>query len=390
MTRLLKFDIIHPLPWLVAQQRALPNLSELTLPEYRAWLLSLASNYADFYTYPLNQQRDWVAEEYFLGDPIYTRKVAEWLWGRPRARAAELWYRGVGKLLGRPRYWKEWVVDRYIRHFRPDVLFVRSHPLPSRFWQTYRPETLLVARLSARLPYHWHPNDWDLLFTDQPDFKTFLSLHGVPTVLNDQGFDSRVADRLRPSSQDAGVVFVGGLGTENFLQRTEFFERIATRTAFKWWGYWWSHGDDGRQLADFPALYRTFQGRTSGMEMYQTYHDAAICLNDYVDTANGIGFNQRMFEVMGAGGFLLTRRAPNFGEHFEAGLFATYTDEADCLAKINYYLERPAERRAIADRGQAYVHEHYNYQKIALAFGEIVRTALDRKRTASGQAISAK
>ena len=382
MIRLLKFDIIHPQTWLREQKANLPDLESMSLAAYREWLISLASNYSDFYTHPLNETGEWVAEEFFLLDNDYLRKTAALLYGNLPARTLEYFWRGLGRLTRRRSRWRQFVIDRYIRYFEPDVIFARSQPIPSGFWQRYRATTLLVARLSARLPFNWHPNHFELLYTDQPDFRTFFRLHGVQTILNDQGFDPRVAARLLPGRPSPGVVFVGGLGTKNFRERTLFFERIAQQTPFSWWGYWWDdpHGD--RSFSDFPGLYAGFQGPTSGLAMFQIYHDADICLNDYVDTANGIGFNQRMFEVMGAGGFLLTRQAPNFAEHFGEGLFATYADEADCLRQIDHYLAHPEERAAIAARGQAFVLEKYSYERIALQFGADVKAALAEKRSA--------
>ncbi len=314
MNHLVKFDVIHPSAYLHAKQTAEPRIADMSLEEYRQWLIDLASNYSDFYTYYLNRSGEWAAEEYFFLDEVFTRKVAEHLFGKPKARALELTGRALRRFRGRRTFFRDYVARAYLRARRPDVIFVRSQPQPSAFWQPFRQDALLVARLSARLPKLWHPNDFDLIYTDQPDFQHFFELHGTETILNDQGFDPRIVDRLQQGRPSPGVVFVGGLGTENFLARTEFFERIAARTKFTWWGYWWAYGGDGRELADFPGLERGFRGVTSGLEMYQTYYDADICLNDYVDTANGIGFNQRMFEVMGVGGFLLTRAAPNFGK----------------------------------------------------------------------------
>ena len=377
MKTLIKFDIIHPREWLIGKQNAHPAVQQMDLAEYRQWLIDLYSNYGDFYTYYLNQTGEWDAEEYFLLDDLFTLKVAQHLYGKRRGwamhNAAKIGKRAKRTTWGR---YRNFLVDRYVRSKNPDVIFVRSQPLRSKFWQRYRENTLLVARLSARLPYHWHPNHFDLIYTDQPDFKTFFDLHGTETILNDQGFEPRIVAKLRDGRPSPGVVFCGGLGTQNFLARTEFFERIAQRTKFTWWGYWWGFGGDGRTLADFPGLRGGFNGPTSGLEMYQIYYDADVCLNDYVDTANGIGFNQRMFEVMGAGGFLLTRMAPNFAEQFPKGIFATYADEEDCLKQIDHYLAHPEERAEIAKRGQAYMLEHYSYERIAREFGEDLKARL--------------
>lgn len=380
MKTLIKFDITHPHEWLLKKQAEHPNLAELTLDEYRDWLISLASNYSDFYTHYLNSSGEWQAEEYYLLDHVFTKKVAQELYGRKLGLLLD--YGAKAYLRGRRKptsSWRRYVLNKYVRAKNPDVLFVRSQPLPSAFWKQYRKDTLVVSRLSARLPVGWHPNDWDLIYTDQPDFKTFFDIHGTRTILNDQGFDPRIISRLVPGRPSPGVVFIGGLGTQNFTARTEFFERIAGRTKFTWWGYWWEFGGDGRVLADFPGLKNGFQGSTSGLEMYQIYYDADICLNDYVDTANGIGFNQRMFEVMGAGGFLLTRMAPNFAEHFPPGIFATYEDEEDCLRQIDYYLSRPEERAKIAQKGQEFIVEKYNYERIAKEFSNDLMEELSKR-----------
>ena len=377
MNRLLKFDIIHPTAWLHEKQARHPEIQKMNLAEYRAWLNDLASNYSDFYTHNLNETGEWVAEEYYFLDHVFTQKVAQYFYGNLPGRLAHFAAKVYRKTRGRGSAgWRGYLAKKYIHEFKPDVIFVRSQPQSSKYWRQFAKDSLLVARLSARLPNNWHPNDFDIIYTDQPDFQKFFQLHGVNTIINDQGFDPRVISRLKEGNPSPGVVFCGGLGTQNFLARTEFFERIAQRTKFTWWGYWWDAGGDGRVLKDFPGLAAGFQGPTSGMEMYQTYYDADICLNDYVDTANGIGFNQRMFEVMGAGGFLLTRAAPNFAEHFPEGIFGTYENEEDCLEKIDYYLARPEERAAMAKRGQEFILANYNYERIARDFGEDLKRAL--------------
>ena len=379
MRKLLKYDIIHPATWLEQQKQQNPAVRKMNLREYRDWLNGLRSNYSDFYTYWLNQAGGWEAEEYYLMDPEFTAKAAQQLWGRWGALAVRLWCWPWGRLGRRARNFENTTLAAYARRFGADVVFARSQPRPSAFWRRLVPGALTVARLSARLPRNWHPNDFDLIYTDQPDFKVFFELHGTPTIVNKQGFDERLLAEIRPNPNPAGVVFVGGLGTQNFLQRTEFLEQLAAAISLDWYGYWWQYGGDGRTLTDFPALSAAFRGSTSGLPMFQHYVDAAVCVNDYVDTANGIGYNQRMFEVMGIGGFLLTRQAPNFSKDFPEGIFATYRTLEECLEKIAYYQDHPEERAEIARRGQAFVLENFNYRDIARRFGRDLSEALERE-----------
>ena len=376
--KLIKFDIIHPTEYLDQKKAEWTDLATLSQAAYRDRLIRLRSNYSDFYTYHLNQTGDWEAEEFFLMDDTFLQKTARELFGSSRSARKQL-NRAKNMLRVNNQPWRDYVIRAYLEQQQPDVIFVRSQPLPSAFWKPYRPTTLLVSRLSARLPYAWHPNHWDIVYTDQPDFKKFFELHGVKTIINDQGFDARIAAELVEREKQHEVIFVGGLGTQNFWQRTSFMDAMAPQLPFKWWGYWWQYGGDGRQMADFPALHQTYQGFTSGLEMFQLYKDSKIVLNDYVDTANGIGFNQRMFEVMGCGAFMLTRQAPNFKGLFPNGIFATYTDQKDLLDKVAYYLKHDQEREEIARCAQKFVTQRYDYQDITQRFGQDLKEGLAQK-----------
>ena len=363
--RLLKFDIIHPENYLERKHQEWDDIDQLTSQEYRERLNSLRSNYSDFYTFYLNEM-GWEAEEFYLLDSFYLSKLGKELFG-----LLSPWYKLKSKILQKIRParfgWDKTVIDAYIKRFKPDVIFVRSQPIPSAFWQKYRDQVLLVSRLSARLPKRWHPDDWDIVYTDLKVFKDFFDGHDTKAILNKQGFDPRINDELINRKKQHDLVFVGGMGTQNFLQRTHFFEQIAAQTDFKWWGYWWKYGGNG-SLEDFPNLKKSFQGPTSGLEMYQIYRDSKIVLNDYVDTASGVGFNQRIFEVMGVGGFLLTREAKNFKETFPNDVFDTFTDVENCLSKIEYFLKNPEKRDVFEKKAKNFIHKHYHYREIVEKF----------------------
>ena len=146
------------------------------------------------------------------------------------------------------------------------------------------------------------------------------------------------------------------------------------------WGYWWKYGGDGREMKDFPVLEQSYQGFTSGLEMFQIFKDSKIVINDYVDTANGIGFNQRMFEVMGSGAFMLTRKAPNFDGLFPKNIFATYEDEKDFLDKADYFLKHEKEREEIAENAQKFIVENYDYSNIVRDFSNDLKEGMALKK----------
>jgi hypothetical protein len=362
--------------YLHQKQAEWDDLDNLSRAAYLGRLNHLRSNYSDYYTYHLDDEV-WEAEEYYLLDDVYTEKVARELYGRTR----RLHWLGE-KIKNRIRpvtngRWTRRVVEDYVRAYQPDVLFVRSQVLPSSFWQRFRDQCLLVARLAARQPGNWHPDHFDVLYTDSPVFYDFFQLHDVATYRNDQGFDERVLEDLSENRKMHDVTFVGGLGGTNFGSRTRLMETLAGQVpSFRWWGYWWPSWTDTRPTDDFPNLQRTFQGPTSGLEMFQLYRDSKIVLNDYVNIAGGLGDNQRMYEVLGVGSFMLTRDAPNFEEQFPGRLFGTYRNAEECCEKIEYYLRHAGEREEIATDGQAHVLDHFAYRDIVRDFDHTLRRHL--------------
>ncbi len=88
------------------------------------------------------------------------------------------------------------------------------------------------------------------------------------------------------------------------------------------------------------------------------------------------GLPLRIFDIMGAGGFLLTNYQAELPEIFEIGKdLAAYESQEDLLSQIAYYLEHEDERMEIAANGQKKVRERHSY-KIKLA--EMLKIGLAR------------
>ena len=75
------------------------------------------------------------------------------------------------------------------------------------------------------------------------------------------------------------------------------------------------------------------------------------------------GMPLRMFDTMGAGGFLLTNYQAEIPEYFEIGKdLEVYESQEDLLNKIAYYLEHEDERKEIAKNGQEKVKNEHSYK----------------------------
>jgi len=67
----------------------------------------------------------------------------------------------------------------------------------------------------------------------------------------------------------------------------------------------------------------------------------------------------RVYEIMAAGGFLLTSKRPEIDDLFVDGEdLVTFEDAKDCAEKILEYLDREEERKRIAENGQKKIEKH--------------------------------
>lgn len=74
------------------------------------------------------------------------------------------------------------------------------------------------------------------------------------------------------------------------------------------------------------------------------------------------GIPLRAFDIMGAGGFLLTNYQADFFDYFVAGEdFVYYESDEDMLCKIDYYLNHEEERGRIARNGHDKVKQHHTF-----------------------------
>ena len=75
------------------------------------------------------------------------------------------------------------------------------------------------------------------------------------------------------------------------------------------------------------------------------------------------GIPLRAFDIMGAGGFLLSNYQADFLDLFVPGEdFVYYENKEDLLKKIGYYLNHEEERKAIAGNGHDKVAAKHTYR----------------------------
>ena len=113
-------------------------------------------------------------------------------------------------------------------------------------------------------------------------------------------------------------------------------------------------------------------------EMPLVFHNSRINLNLTCKSIRS-GVPQRIWDIMGGGGFVLTNYQPELEQYFKIGEeIEVFGSLEELEEKCHYYLEHEDERKRIADRGYRLVKEKHNYvnrirDMITMAFGNTER-----------------
>lgn len=104
-----------------------------------------------------------------------------------------------------------------------------------------------------------------------------------------------------------------------------------------------------------------FCGSAFGEEMTRIFSSSRVVFNRSVKN----DINMRVFEAISTGSLLVTN---NLDENGMAGLledgkdYVSYKGPEELLEKVSYYLDNPAERELIAQRGMQTVHKRHTYK----------------------------
>lgn len=257
--------------------------------------------------------------------------------------------------------------------FRPDVIFLVL--MGYEVWT----ETLdLIRSHSPALTINWGTDDsWKF---DQVSrfLAPYLDFHvtthkaalqraealGLKNVLRSQWAtsESRLAVPLPSSACKYDVSFVGQL----YGRRRSWIEGLRAR---------------GIPVAAFG--YGSERGAVGVDEVFEIYRSSRISLNfsdagqKFLGRSRNIPqIKARIFEVTGAGGFLLTQAADDLPDYFRIGEeIDTFADLDELAHKIERYLNRPVVRDRIAHAGQARTCAEHTYQR---RFSDLLREALRR------------
>jgi hypothetical protein len=241
------------------------------------------------------------------------------------------------------------IVLAQIDDFEPDVVYSQDlRMLAARTLNQIRRRGILLAgQIATLLPRKARLRCFDLIVSSFPHYVERLAEQGIDTQYLRLAFDPRVLDVLGNIEPGPDVTFVGSLGRSQWKRSMPLLERAARQLPITFYGF---------QAEEWPAsspIRTRYGGEAWGVDMYRVLASSRLTLNRHTDPAEDHANNMRLYEASGVGTLLVTDAKADLHELFEPDReVVTYSDEAELVERVQYYLEHEDERASIARAGQ--------------------------------------
>jgi len=317
------------------------------------------------------------------------------------------------------------IVLEQVKSYKPDVLWY-DH-LDQNLLKQLRDEVpsirLVLGWVGSAVPNTRIWQDIDLTLSCAPESVERLRKAGARAEHLHHGFDPRINHRLKDCPPGIDLTFVGQIirGTEFHLNRERILEELCSEIDINIL----SPSADVTSLDDIKSLvrllvYNSFRllgrlgfsqetlfgvpkiGRAAlwtekptrpvnpklrpymktgvfGLEMFQVLKSSKTTLNIHADSSPKYASNMRLFEATGVGTCLITDWRPNIGLLFEPDKeVITYRSAEECIEKVKWLMDNPAEREAIAHAGQVRTLKDHTFHNRAVILDEIIRRELKK------------
>lgn len=154
------------------------------------------------------------------------------------------------------------------------------------------------------------------------------------------------------------IAFVGSYYPERGILLDSLVDALLDRNInLKVWGRGWEEAPKRVREA-----FWTGKNITKDTDLRYVFHGCKIALNMHHTWMKygGMKANLRTYEALASGAFVLSDRSLGIEDLFKVGeQLVCYDSPDDLIAKVEYFLEHPAERQKIAARGYAAVKDRY-------------------------------
>lgn len=270
-------------------------------------------------------------------------------------------------------------LPRMLKEFTPDLIFsmgwgpensslekqqliktyVKSSKIPHVYWATEDPthtESFTIPFLKNIQP--------DFVFTICRSNVSYYQSLGINAEHLDFGFHSSIHKPTKPYENYKGKIAVVANAYPNKLKiYKNHYRHESLNTLIKpllnaniridFYGKYW---DEMKPFLGMEIPKDWLHGYIPYTEANKVYssNDIIIGIQNHPTQ-----LNQRIYEILGSGGFLVTNNTPEINRLFNTGqdLIASSSPE-ETLQLVQYYLKHPEERNAIKAKGAATVESH--------------------------------
>jgi len=238
--------------------------------------------------------------------------------------------------------------------FKPHVLLViKGHEIST--------ETITTISKKGIITINWYP-DWLVLWpwikNNAPAYSFFISsclnLNKAVQKIHPHAFYLTFAAdpdaNLFQDPKEYSIAFVG----QHSSRRERYFSQLV-KLGLKIWGYQGWQSSSLKNIA-YPPI--------SAEKTLEIFRKSKIIVNILTgdDLFHPANINNRTFEALQVGSFLLNHDQPVLHKHFPVDkCMGTFTSPQELFKQASYYLTHDAERKQIAHYGWNYVKKHHTY-----------------------------
>ena len=255
------------------------------------------------------------------------------------------------------------IVAAQIEAIQPDIIYT-CDPIrfDSRFFRslTHKP-ALLMGWRGANIHAGIDWSMFDVILSGLPGILEYaLQLGARNTEFFFPGFPVNIIEEVKNEHERFDVVFSGSWTTGQHQGRNQVLNHVAKHATSSGKPYSCVYYLNSGQQELPPPVQRVALPPRFGLAMHKALKRGRIVLDGRAthtfkteDTLIDIGrqdtVNMRLFEATGQGSFIITQHLDNLNQFFEPGTeIETYQTQSELLEKIQFYLDHPEEREAIA------------------------------------------
>ncbi|MGB5219284.1 MAG: glycosyltransferase [Smithella sp.] len=256
------------------------------------------------------------------------------------------------------------------------VFTLKGEKLSSRLIEDFKKKgCTTILWLTTSILEDWMPpftKAHDYVVTNTEDMKILFTKHGaknikwLPQGFAPEFFGITGQESGKKATTYAEAAMIGSMGYPIYKERCKMVTLLRKNSVdIKWWGPRLS-----RQLKNVPYFLGGVHRSWAGKEVYMkdfadVIRNVKIFVGQDADIpVSGLYLSNRIFAVIGCGGFYLGRKTPGIEAVFEIGKeVEVFESDDELLEKIKFYLQNETQREQIALAGQKKVLTHYTYKQ---------------------------